>query len=87
MEYSYHKSGKSLRGSALYRVIGNDRRGFNNLPLASPDANPCDFFLWGYVKDQVYVPHLPASTPELKVRIGTATETITAVATNSLERT
>ena len=25
------------------------------------------FFLWGYVKDQVYVPLLPASIPELKV--------------------
>jgi len=27
----------------------------------TPDATPCDFFLWGYVKDQVYVPPLPAS--------------------------
>ena len=44
----------------------------------SPDATPCDFFLWGYVKDQVYVPSLPASILELKVRIRTATETITA---------
>ena len=35
----------------------------------SPDATPCDFFLWGYVKDQVYVPSLPASIPELKVQI------------------
>ena len=39
---------------------------------------PCDFFLWGYVKDQVYVPSLPTSIPELKVRIRTAIETITA---------
>ena len=44
----------------------------------SPDATPCDLFLWGYVKDQVYVPPLPASIPELKVRIRTAFETITA---------
>ena len=42
------------------------------------NATPCDFFLCGYVKDQVYVPPLPASIPELKVRIRTATETITA---------
>ena len=28
----------------------------------SPDATPCVFFLWGYVKDQVYVAPLPAST-------------------------
>jgi hypothetical protein len=44
----------------------------------SPDATPCDFFLWGYVKDQVYVPPLPASIPELKVGIRTAIETISA---------
>ena len=36
------------------------------------------FFLWGYVKDEVYVPPLSASIPELKVRIRTAIETITA---------
>jgi len=35
-----------------------------------------DFFLWGYVKDQVYVPPLPASIPELKVRFRTIIETI-----------
>ena len=61
-----------------YRVIQNNCRGFNNLPPCSPDATPCDFFIWGYVKDQVYVPPLPASIPELKVWIGTAIETITA---------
>jgi len=32
----------------------------------------------GLHKDQVYVPPLPASIPELKVRIRTATEAITA---------
>jgi len=48
------------------------------LTLRPPDATPCDFFLWGYVKDQVYVPPFPATIPEMKVRIITATETITA---------
>jgi hypothetical protein len=43
----------------------------------SPDATPCDLFLWGYVNYQVYVPPVPASIPELKVRIRTAIETIT----------
>jgi len=62
----------------VYRVIRNDCRGFSNLPPRSPDATPCDFFLWGYVKDQVYVPPLPANIPELKVRIRTAIGTITA---------
>jgi hypothetical protein len=31
-----------------------------------------------HVKDEVYVPPLPSSIPELKVRIRTAIETITA---------
>ena len=41
-------------------------------------STACRIVLWGYVKDQVYVSSLPASIPELKVRIRTATETITA---------
>ena len=61
----------------MYRVIRNVCRGSNNWPPPSPDATPCDFVLWGYVKDQVYVPPLPAIIPKLKVRIRTATETIT----------
>ena len=49
------------------------------MPPRSPGATPCDFFLWGYhAKDQVYVPPLPTSISELKVRIRTAIETITA---------
>jgi hypothetical protein len=44
----------------------------------SPDVTPRDFFLWGYVKDQVCVPPFPTSTPELKERIRTTVETITA---------
>ena len=45
--------------------------------VRSVEATPCDL-LWGYVKDQVYVPPLPARIAELKVRIRTAIETITA---------
>ena len=47
-------------------------------PSRSPDAAPRDFFLWGYVKDQVCVRPLPASIPEPTVRITTAIEIITA---------
>jgi hypothetical protein len=47
-------------------------------PSRSQDATPCDFFLGGYVKDQIYVPPLPARIPELKARIRIAIETITA---------
>ena len=75
-EFSRYHSYKQYRNLQDFfeMVVG----GFNNLPPRSPDATPCDFFLWGYVKDQVYVPPLPASIPELKVRIRTAIETITA---------
>jgi hypothetical protein len=38
----------------------------------SPDSTPCDSFVWGYVKNQVYVPPLSAIILELKVRIRTA---------------
>jgi len=59
----------------MYRLIQNGCRGHTQY---TPDATPYDLFLWGYVKDQVYVPPLPANIPELKVRIRTAFETITA---------
>jgi hypothetical protein len=37
---------------------------------------PCDFFLWGYIKDIVYVPTLPRSLVELWERIAAAVMTI-----------
>ena len=37
-------------------------------PPRSPDLTPCDFFLWGYLKDKVYVTP-PASIAELRDRI------------------
>ena len=37
-------------------------------PPRSPDLTPCDFFLWGYLKDKVYV-SVPASLGELERRI------------------
>jgi hypothetical protein len=33
-------------------------------PPRSPDLTPLDFFLWGFVKDRVYVPSLPARVAE-----------------------
>jgi len=41
-------------------------------PPRSPDLTPCDFLLWGYIKDRVFVPPLPVSFNELKQRITTA---------------
>ena len=37
-------------------------------PPRSPDLNPCDFFLWGYLKSKVYNP-LPATLDQLKANI------------------
>jgi hypothetical protein len=37
-------------------------------PLRSPDLNPCDYFLWGYLKDRVYKP-MPKTLDDLKVNI------------------
>lgn len=50
---------------------------FRRWPPRSPDLTPCDFYLWGYIKDRVYVPPLPASLQELRVRITEAVESIT----------
>jgi hypothetical protein len=33
--------------------------------LHSPDLTPLDFTLWGFIKDQVYVPPMPGTLPEL----------------------
>ena len=37
-------------------------------PPRSPDLNPCDFFLWGYLKDRVYDP-MPEPLDSLKSNI------------------
>ena len=37
-------------------------------PARSPDLNPCDFCLWGYLKRKVYRP-LPANLDKLEANI------------------
>jgi len=63
-----------------HRWIG--RRGPKDLALhswspRSPDMTPCDFFLWGYVKERVYVPPLTADLDELTNRITAAVKSLT----------
>ncbi|GBL94856.1 hypothetical protein AVEN_197535-1 [Araneus ventricosus] len=36
------------------------------------DLTPCDFFLWGYVKDKVHVPPMPTTLQALQERITAA---------------
>jgi hypothetical protein len=43
-------------------------------PPYSPDITPCDFFLWGHIKDIVYRAGVPADLEELRERIENAFE-------------
>jgi len=43
-------------------------RGDVGWPERSPDLSPCDFFLWGYLKEKVFK-HRPRSLEDLKERI------------------
>ena len=55
-----------------HKIIGLDAPkklgGGIDWPPCSPDLNTCDYFLWGYLKDKVYVT-LPETIDELKDRI------------------
>ena len=55
------------------RSIGRD--GPTPWPPRSPDISPLDFFLWGYVKDKVFLTPVPDIT-NLKARITDAFATI-----------
>jgi len=78
----FHTNVRVLLNRVLQqRWIGRAAKGGNHLlpwPPNSPDLTPCDFFLWGFVNDSVYVPPLPMSLQELRDRITHALQTITA---------
>ena len=38
-------------------------------PPYSPDLNPADFFLWGYLKERVYLDPVPKTIEQLKNNI------------------
>ena len=69
-----------LNDIVLQRWIGragpNDMN-YSRWPPRSSHLTPCDFFLWGCVKDSVYLPPLPVDLPHLRKRIVTAVESIT----------
>ena len=56
---------------------GNGCLTFCTWPPPSPDPTVCDFFLRGFIKDNVYVPPLPKTLPELRERINTAIGNVT----------
>jgi hypothetical protein len=47
------------------------------LAPSSPDLTLCEFFLWGFVKEAVYIWPLPPTLIELKNRITTAVNSVT----------
>ena len=65
-----------LPGRWVGRAAATDNT-FCTWPPRSPDLAVCDFFLWGFIKDNVYVPPLPKTLPELRKRINTAIENVT----------
>jgi len=80
--HHFHRNVRVLLTRVLQqRWIGRAEKGDNHLlrwPPHSPDLTPYDFFLWGFVKDSVYVPPLPMSLKELRDRITHTLQTITA---------
>ena len=97
-KFSWPQNGKQAQYSGdrrllsviIYRVIQNDYRGFNNLSYTIQlffQMQPHVISFYGVTSRISFVFLLPASIPELKVRIRTAIETITADMLQSLERT
>jgi hypothetical protein len=67
-----HSLGEYLNQILPQRWIGRTGQEDDALmrwPLRSPNLTPCHFFFWGFVKDTVFVPPLPANLRELRNRI------------------
>ena len=66
-----------LPGRWMGRVSGNDQP-LMLWPPRSPDITPCEFFLWGCVKDRVFIPALHRDLADLKAWIIAAVKNIDA---------
>jgi hypothetical protein len=66
-----------LPGHWIWSASGNDQP-LMPWPPRSPGIMTCDFFLWGYVKDRVFVPTLPRDLDGLKAWIIAAVKNIDA---------
>ena len=60
----YHRNVRNFFNDTLPHLwIGRAVKNDQHLllwPPRSPDLTPCEFFLWGYVKDNAYKPPLPS---------------------------
>jgi hypothetical protein len=60
------------------RWIGRAGQADSHLMKWPPDLTSCGFFLWGHIKNLVYVPPVPRDIDELKRRISEAAASVTA---------
>jgi hypothetical protein len=77
-----HYRNENLSHRWIGRAVITDLS-FHSWPSRSPDHTACDVFLWGYVRDVVYVPHLPNDLQELRQCIIAA---VAAINKDMLER-
>jgi len=79
--FHYHNQVRRFLNETLpQRWIGRtgpEGLALHSWPPRSPDMTPCDFLLWEYVKERVYVPPLPADLDELTNRITAAVRSVT----------
>ena len=69
------RNGAHFTATRLVRAGQNDQV-FCKWSPTSLDMIVCDFFLWGQVKDRVYVAPLPATVDELQERITAAVDSV-----------
>jgi hypothetical protein len=67
----HNELAKFLKKHFPERRIG--RRWSNFWPPRFPEITTLEFLLWGFVKEEIYVPPVPMTLNNLKVRILTAT--------------
>jgi hypothetical protein len=72
-KYYFQQNGASPHQATTVQTYLAERFGEkfiakSDWPPRSPDLNPCDFFLWGYLKQRVYNP-LPKTLEDLRLNI------------------
>ncbi|GBM37969.1 hypothetical protein AVEN_171159-1 [Araneus ventricosus] len=72
-----------IRDTLQQQVIGYG--GYVEWPPRSPDLNPLDFFLWGYIKQRVYATP-PPTFQELRNRITDACASVSPVMLYNVQR-
>ncbi|GBL93632.1 hypothetical protein AVEN_25629-1 [Araneus ventricosus] len=63
----------------------SDIGGYVEWPPRSPDLNPLDFFLWGYIKQRVYATP-PSTLQELRNRITDACASVSPAMLYNVQR-